>query len=161
MHWMAWWKMCVLKSQGGMGFHVIPCFNMAMLAIQASSAWRKHHRPRHTSRCIRTNDIASGIGVGNRDRIAHHGQSSYRADSYGPMPSADANIVVSLLNPCSSEHAPPHSLFLFKNHLHHRRFILIILIIRRKRIHEGIVALLVWIQRVCFRVKQWERQKIR
>ena len=37
MHWMAWWKMRVLKRQGGMVFHDIRCFNLVMLAKQAWS----------------------------------------------------------------------------------------------------------------------------
>jgi hypothetical protein len=34
MHWCAWWKLCVSKMRGDMGFRDPHCFHLAMLAKQ-------------------------------------------------------------------------------------------------------------------------------
>jgi hypothetical protein len=31
MHWNAWWKLCIPKESGGMGFRDLQSFNLSML----------------------------------------------------------------------------------------------------------------------------------
>jgi hypothetical protein len=46
MHWYSWWKLCFPKKEGGMGFHDLHSFNLAMLSKQV---WRLIDDP--TSLC--------------------------------------------------------------------------------------------------------------
>jgi hypothetical protein len=37
IHWFTWWKLCIPKKRGGLGFHDPHCVNLSMLAKQV---WR-------------------------------------------------------------------------------------------------------------------------
>ena len=58
MHWLAWWKLCYPKNDGGMGFRDFHSFNLAMLAKQV---WRLINDPESLcARVLRAKYYAHG-----------------------------------------------------------------------------------------------------
>ena len=58
MHRFAWWKMCVSKKNGGMGFRDLHCFNLALLGKQS---WRSLCEPKSLcARMLRAKYYPSG-----------------------------------------------------------------------------------------------------
>jgi hypothetical protein len=58
MHWKAWWKLCIPKKSGGMGFRDLQSFNLSMLAKQV---WRLLSQPDSLcARVLRANYYPDG-----------------------------------------------------------------------------------------------------
>lgn len=49
MHWFSWWKLCIPKCDGGLGFRDLHSFNLALLAKQC---WRLITNPESFCACI-------------------------------------------------------------------------------------------------------------
>ena len=74
LHWMAWWKMCIPKKNGGMGFRDLHAFNLAMLAKQC---WRLISNP--DTLCARVLRAKYYKARAYEQKVAHplHGIVSY------------------------------------------------------------------------------------
>jgi hypothetical protein len=71
MHWSAWWRICIPKSEGGMGYRDLHAFNLAMLTKQT---WRLLINPNSLCATVLWAKYYPDGNIGQKRGLCSHGR---------------------------------------------------------------------------------------